>query len=81
MALPREFSDKLQEAFEARWIYVLIDNVIYYMEIFHVSWMNSDIMIRHKEGWVWVINPYEYGETWSLDKNDLIRRSKYDSNR
>lgn len=73
MALPKDILDKVQEALEKRWIYAIIDNEIYYMEIIHVSWLNSDIVIRHEEGWIYIVNPYEYGETWSLNKNDLIK--------
>ena len=82
MAIPKELSDKIQQALDFRWIYVLIDDVVYCMEIIHASWIRNDIVVRHKEGWIYVINPYEYGETWSLNKKDLIKGgSPDDSNR
>ena len=70
--MPRKLlTNKVYTAFVLRWIYALIDNELYYVKIINVNWFSNSMIVQAKEGWIYILNPFDYGITWSISKHEL----------
>lgn len=71
-ALPEEVFD----IFELGLIYAIVAGRIRRVKIFLIDWFHNQMLVRHKEGWFYILNPYDYKITWSSERIDLAKYSK-----
>lgn len=68
--------DEVFDIFELGIIYAIVAGKIRRVKIFLIDWFRNQMLVRHEEGWVYILDPYDYKKTWSSNRFDLDRYLK-----